>query len=65
MKQFYLSFFKVYYKKEPSLTCYSVGILSKNFTLDITKAKNLLNYYPIVTTIESINEFINWYNDES
>ena len=58
-------FSKYITKKEPSLTCYSVGILSKNFTLDITKAKNLLNYYPIVTTIESINEFINWYNDES
>lgn len=49
-------------KKEPSLTKYSVGVLSKTFTLDILKAVELLNYKPVITTEESIEEFINWYN---
>ena len=48
-------------KKEPSLTRYSVGVLSKNFTLDVSKAEKLLNYNPVITTEESIEEFINWY----
>ena len=50
-------------KKEPSLTKYSVGVLSKTFTLDISKSKELLNYKPIISTEESIEEFINWYNE--
>ena len=50
-------------KKEPSLTKYSVGVLSKTFTLDISKAIDLLNYKPIISTEESIEEFINWYNE--
>ena len=50
-------------KKEPSLTRYSVGVLSKNFTLDVSKAENLLNYNPVITTEESIEEFINWYKE--
>ena len=49
--------------KEPSLTKYSVGVLSKTFTLDISKAIDLLNYNPIISTEESIEEFINWYNE--
>lgn len=53
---------KIFTKKEPSLTKYSVGVLSKNFTLDISKARTLLNYKPIVTTKQSIEEFMNWYN---
>ncbi|MDG1148588.1 MAG: NAD-dependent epimerase/dehydratase family protein [Crocinitomicaceae bacterium] len=48
-------------KKEPSLTKYSVGVLSKTFTLDISKAKKILGYNPVVTTEESIEEFIKWY----
>lgn len=50
-------------KKEPSLTRYSVGVLSKNFTLDVSKAENLLYYNPVITTEESIEEFINWYKE--
>lgn len=50
-------------KKEPSLTKYSVGVLSKNFTLDISKAIDLLNYKPIISTEKSIEDFINWYNE--
>lgn len=54
---------KFFTKKEPALTKYSVGVLSKTFTLDISKARNLLNYMPVVTTEQSIEEFINWYNN--
>jgi len=50
-------------KKEPSLTKYGVGILSKNFTLDISKAKELLNYKPIISTEDSIKEFIKWHKE--
>ena len=50
-------------KEEPSLTKYSVGILSKSFTLDISKAVELLKYKPVITTEESIEEFINWYKE--
>ncbi len=51
-------------KKEPPLTKYSVGILSKSFTLDISKAKKFLNYKPIITTDDSLNEFVKWYKNE-
>ena len=54
---------KYYIKKEPSLTTYSVGVLSKNFTLDISKAKRLLNYKPIITTKQSLNEFLIWHKN--
>ena len=50
-------------KEEPSLTKYSFGVLSKTFTLDISKAVELLNYKPVITTEESIEEFINWYKE--
>ena len=47
--------------KEPVLTVYGVGTLSKSFTMDITKAKKLLGYNPKVTIDEAIHEFVNWY----
>ena len=50
-------------KKEPSLTKYGVGILAKTFTMDISKARKLLNYSPKVTTEQAINEFVNWYKE--
>lgn len=49
--------------KEPTLTRYGVGTLAKSFTLDINKAKNLLNYNPNMNTEASVNEFINWYKN--
>lgn len=53
--------------KEPDLTVYGVGILAKSMTMDISKAKELLGYEPLVSTEEAINEFVNWYkaNEES
>ena len=46
--------------KEPALTVYSVNTLAKSFTLDISKARNLLGYSPKMTTEEAIVEFVNW-----
>jgi nucleoside-diphosphate-sugar epimerase len=47
--------------KEPTLTRYGVGTLAKSFTLDISKAKELLGYQPKVNTEAAIHEFVNWY----
>jgi 2-alkyl-3-oxoalkanoate reductase len=46
---------------EPALTAYTVGTLAKSFTLDITKAKTLLGYRPLVNTQDSIDSFVKWY----
>ncbi len=50
--------------KEPSLTKYGVGILAKSMTLDISKAKNQLNYFPVMSTHEGINEYIQWHKNQ-
>ncbi len=55
-----------YYKlfkpeKEPAITKYGIAILSDNFTLDISKARKLLQYKPVMSSQEGINEFIQWY----
>jgi 2-alkyl-3-oxoalkanoate reductase len=47
--------------QEPALTRYGVGTLAKSFTLDITKAQQLLGYQPKMTTEDGIHEFINWF----
>jgi nucleoside-diphosphate-sugar epimerase len=49
--------------KEPVLTTYGVGTLARSFTMDITKARTLLNYVPEVTTHEAMKEFAEWYVD--
>lgn len=49
------------YKIEPILTQYSVGVLSQNTTLDISKARRLLSYHPIQSLEESITEFVDWW----
>lgn len=50
--------------KEPSLTKYGIGILAKSMTLDISKARMQLNYNPVMSTHEGINEFIQWYKTQ-
>lgn len=49
---------------EPALTRYSIGTISQSFNLDITKAKELLKYEPIMTTDDAMYEFINWYKQQ-
>ena len=51
-------------KLEPPINRYSVGVLSKNFTLDISKSKEKLKYEPNVSTKQSIKEFVNWHKNE-
>ncbi|MFT7343617.1 MAG: nucleoside-diphosphate-sugar epimerase [Lentimonas sp.] len=48
-------------KKEPVLTKYGVGTLTKSLTMDISKAKDLLGYEPKMSTDQAIEEFTNWY----
>ena len=50
-------------KKEPALTKYGVGTLAKSLTMDISKATELLNYQPRMTTTEAIDEFVKWYKE--
>jgi len=49
--------------KEPVLTKYGIGILAKSFTIDISKARELLGYEPKVSTEEAIEEFVKWYRE--
>lgn len=51
-------------KQEPALTKYGIGILSSNFTLNITKAKEELNYKPVMNTYEGINEYLLWHQQQ-
>lgn len=51
--------------KEPKLTRYGVGILSKTMTLNIHKAKNLLGYRPQQSNMEAIEEFVSWWREKT
>ena len=48
-------------KDEPTLTDYGIGVLARNFTMDISLAKEFLNYNPIISTRQGIDEFVTWY----
>ncbi|MDO7741915.1 MAG: NAD-dependent epimerase/dehydratase family protein [Flavobacteriales bacterium] len=48
-------------RKEPALTVYGIGTLTKDFGMDISKAKKLLGYEPRQTVKDAIDEFLNWY----
>jgi nucleoside-diphosphate-sugar epimerase len=49
--------------KEPILTRYTVGVLSKSQTLDITKARDELGYTPKVSIQEGIELFLKWWRE--
>lgn len=49
--------------KEPALTRYGIGVMAQNFTLDISSARKNLNYKPVQTTMEAIDEYIAWHNN--
>jgi len=51
-------------EREPLLTKYSVGVLGKNQTLSIEKAKNELGYHPNVSINQGIKEFASWWKGE-
>jgi nucleoside-diphosphate-sugar epimerase len=50
-------------KKEPALTVYGVGTLTKSFTMDISKAKEFLGYEPQLSVDDAIDEFVEWYKE--
>ncbi len=52
-------------QKEPTLTRYGVGVLSKTMTLNIHKAKNLLGYRPRQSNLEAIEEFVSWWQNQN
>lgn len=53
---------KLFSKKEPILTKYGVGILNYSLTMNIDAVKEQLDYKPIISSDESINEFVVLYN---
>lgn len=49
---------------EPTLTRYSVVMLSRSQTLNIDKARHRLGYEPLMSTDEAMNEFIQWWKQK-
>ena len=49
---------KIFNLGEPVLTRYGIGLLNYSQTFDILKAKKILKYKPVITTEESINEYV-------
>ena len=47
--------------EEPPLTRFGIGVLGKSMTMNIDQARRLLQYTPIQTTTEGIDEFISWF----
>jgi nucleoside-diphosphate-sugar epimerase len=47
--------------QEPALTVYGVGTLAMDFSMDISKAQNLLGYTPRQSVDEALDEFIEWH----
>lgn len=46
--------------KEPALTRYSLGALAYDMTLDISKARDLLGYHPVVSQVEALRQTAAW-----
>lgn len=51
--------------KEPILTKYSVGVLAKSQTLDISAAKKDLIYIPKVSIEQGLDLFVDWWKKEN
>ena len=47
--------------QEPTITVYGVGIMTLNFSMDISKAQNLLGYTPRQSVEEALDDFIEWH----
>jgi nucleoside-diphosphate-sugar epimerase len=47
---------------EPKLTRYSVGVLARSQTLDITKARQQLGYAPRISLHEGLKRFAEWWS---
>ena len=49
--------------EEPLMTRYTVGVLSKSQTLDISRAKEELGYHPSVSLHEGMDHFVKWWKE--
>ena len=58
----YIHFHK---NKEPPLTKFGISSLSNSITLNIDRAKQLLDYHPVQTLEQGIDEFIKWYKQQN
>jgi 2-alkyl-3-oxoalkanoate reductase len=54
---------RLFSSKEPAITKYGIAVLNYSLTMNIDAAKKQLNYTPIITTEESIKEFIESYRN--
>ncbi len=51
-------------QKEPVLTRYGVGVLKYSLTMEISAAREILHYMPVITTDQNMDEFVTYYNRE-
>ncbi len=51
--------------REPLFTPYSIGVISKSQTLDISRAQTELGYVPKVTIEEGIQRFARWWKENN
>lgn len=57
------SYSELFQRKEPKLTRYSVGILSKSQTLDISAAQKDLGYVPKVSIEDGLECYAKWWKE--
>ena len=50
--------------KSPKITRFSVGYLGRSLTMSIEKAKQKLNYKPLISNYDGFKEYKKWYNNE-
>ena len=50
--------------REPTLTVYGVGTLAMDFSMDISKARQLLGYSPVQSVEEAMDEFVAWHKQQ-
>ncbi len=51
-------------KKEPPITCYGVGLVSKSMTFDIRKAQKELGYAPKISIEKGMDIFALWWRSQ-
>jgi len=47
--------------KEPAMTRYGVAVLNYSISLNISKAKDELEYFPIENSKKTLSDFVKWY----
>lgn len=56
-------FYRMFSSKEPPVTCYALGLLATDMTLDISKAKSQLGYKPKISIEEGVENFAKWWRN--